>query len=46
MLRGKLEAARAKFTKAQALDPYNPRIANNILLLDSSYRFIQRSVDP
>ena len=46
MLRGKLEAARAKFMKAQALDPYNPRIANNILLLDSSYRFIQRSVDP
>ncbi len=46
MLRGKLEAARKKFVRAQALDPANPRIANNILLLDSSYRYIQRSVDP
>jgi Flp pilus assembly protein TadD len=46
MLRGKLEAARKKFTRAYALDPTNPRIANNLQLLDSSYRFIQRSVDP
>jgi len=46
MLRGKLEAARKKFVRAQALDPTNPRIANNLALLDSSYRFIQRSVDP
>jgi len=46
MLRGKLEAARKKFLKAYAADPTNPRIANNIQLLDSSFRFIQRSVDP
>ena len=46
MLRGKLESARKKFAKAYALDPSNPRIVNNLQLLDSSYRFIQRSVDP
>ncbi len=46
MLRGKLESARKKFLKAQALDPTNPKIANNLQLLDSSYRFIQRSADP
>lgn len=46
MLRGKLESARKKFQKAYALDPGNPKIANNLQLLDSSYRFIQRSVDP
>jgi Flp pilus assembly protein TadD len=46
MLRGKLESARKKFTKAYALDPTNPRIVNNLRLLDSSYRYIQRSVDP
>lgn len=46
MLRGKLEAARKKFLKAYAEDPTNPRIANNLQLLDSSYRYIQRSVDP
>jgi len=46
MLRGKLEAARVKFQKAYALDPANPKIANNLRLLDSSYRYIQRSVDP
>jgi len=46
MLRGKLEAARKKFLKAYAREPGNPRIANNLRLLDSSYRFVQRSVDP
>jgi Flp pilus assembly protein TadD len=46
MLRGKLEAARQKFLKAYSLDPSNPKIANNLRLLDSSYRYIQRSVDP
>ena len=46
MLRGKLEAARKKFLKAYAREPNNPKIANNLRLLDSSYRFIQRSVDP
>jgi Flp pilus assembly protein TadD len=46
MLRGKLESARKKFAKAYALDPSNPRIVNNLRLLDSSYRFVQRSVDP
>ncbi len=46
MLRGKLEFARKKFARAYALDPTNPRIVNNLRLLDSSYRYIQRSVDP
>jgi Tfp pilus assembly protein PilF len=46
MLRGKLESARKKFQRAYAMDPGNPKIANNLQLLDSSYRFIQRSVDP
>lgn len=46
MLRGKLEGARKKFLKAYAQDPTNPRIANNLQLLDSSYRYIQRAVDP
>jgi len=45
MLRGDFRAARKKFLKAYAREPNNPRIANNLRLLDSSYRFIQRSAD-
>ncbi len=36
MLRGNLKTARQKFTKAAAMDPANPTIQNNILLLDGS----------
>ena len=43
MLRGDFKAARKKFLKAYAREPDNPRIANNLRLLDSSYRFVQRS---
>ena len=46
MLRGKFEAARKNFLKAYTRDPANPRIANNLKLLDSSNRFVRRSVDP
>jgi Flp pilus assembly protein TadD len=42
MLRGNLVKARAKFVKAYELDPGNPLIANNLELLSSSHRFIQR----
>jgi Flp pilus assembly protein TadD len=42
MLRGDFKAARKKFLKAQARDPGNPRIVNNLRLLDSSTRFVQR----
>jgi Flp pilus assembly protein TadD len=43
MLRGDLAAARRKFLKAYEREPNNPTIANNLRLLDSSYRFIQRN---
>jgi Flp pilus assembly protein TadD len=46
MLRGDLVAARKKFLKAYEREPDNPMIINNLKLLDSSYRFIQRSADP
>jgi Flp pilus assembly protein TadD len=42
MLRGDLGKARAKFLKAYQLDPTNPTVINNISLLNSSYRFIER----
>jgi Flp pilus assembly protein TadD len=42
MLRGKLAAARAKFMEAYRREPDNPMILNNINLLNSSYRFIDR----
>lgn len=45
MLRGDLKAARAKFMKALARDPDNPKIVNNLHLLNASYRYIQRSAD-
>ena len=41
MLRGKLGLARKKLLKASAGDPSNPRIANNLRLLDASYAFIK-----
>jgi Flp pilus assembly protein TadD len=43
MLRGDLVAARAKFMKAYEREPNNPTIANNLRLLNSSSRFIQRN---
>jgi len=42
MLRGNLNAARRKFAKAYELDPTNPTIANNLVLLNGSRRFIER----
>ena len=43
MLRGNLSAARRKFAKAYELDPTNPTIANNLVLLNGSRRFIERT---
>jgi len=43
MLRGDLAKARAKFVKALEREPNNPTILNNLQLLNSSYRFVQRS---
>ena len=43
MLRGNLKEARLKFLKAYELDPGNPTIANNLELLNTSYRFVQRN---
>jgi len=43
MLRGDLVKARAKFLKALEREPNNPTILNNLQLLNSSSRFIQRS---
>jgi Flp pilus assembly protein TadD len=42
LLRGDLGKARAKFLKAYQLDPTNPTVINNIQLLNSSYRFVER----
>ena len=42
MLRGNFKAARKNFTKAYARDPGNPKIANNLRLLDGSQRFVNR----
>jgi Flp pilus assembly protein TadD len=46
MLRGDLVNARKKFAKAHDREPNNPTIANNLKLLNSSGRFIQREPDP
>ena len=46
MLRGDLTHARQTFLKAYQRDPNNPTIANNLRLLNSSERFIQRATDP
>jgi Flp pilus assembly protein TadD len=43
MLRGDLVSARRKFLKAYEREPYNPTIANNLQLLNSSAHFIQRA---
>jgi Flp pilus assembly protein TadD len=43
MLRGDLVNARRKFLQAYEREPTNPTIANNLQLLNSSSRFIQRS---
>jgi Flp pilus assembly protein TadD len=43
MLRGDLVNARRKFLQAYEREPNNPTIANNLQLLNSSSRFIQRS---
>jgi Flp pilus assembly protein TadD len=46
MLRGDLVKARRKFLQAYQREPNNPTIANNLQLLNSSSRFIQRSPAP
>ena len=46
MLRGDLPHARAKFLKAYEREPNNPTIINNIKLLNSSTRYIEREPDP
>ena len=43
MLRGNLKEARLKFLKAYELDPGNPTIANNLELLNTSYKYVQRT---
>ena len=42
MLRGNLKEARRSFLRAYDLDPGNPLVVNNLELLNSSYRYIQR----
>jgi tetratricopeptide (TPR) repeat protein len=46
MLRGDLVRARAKFLKAYELEPQNPIVVNNLALLNSSSRYIQRAPEP
>jgi len=43
MLRGNLKAARAKFNEALRRDPDNLTVANNLVLLDSSSKYISRA---
>jgi Flp pilus assembly protein TadD len=43
MLRGDLVMARKKFEQAWAREPGNPTIANNLQLLNASYRYVQRN---
>jgi Flp pilus assembly protein TadD len=45
MLRGNFKAARKNFMKAYARDPGNPRIVNNLQLLDGSQRHVRRPDD-
>jgi Flp pilus assembly protein TadD len=42
MLRGDSRKAKEKFRKAYQLEPNNPMIANNLQLLESSTRYIER----
>jgi Flp pilus assembly protein TadD len=43
MLRGDLVRARRKFEQAYKREPNNPRIANNLKLLNSSSRYVQHT---
>lgn len=43
MLRGDLHRAREYFMKAYQREPNNPMILNNLQLLESSYRFVDRT---
>jgi Flp pilus assembly protein TadD len=43
MLRGDLVRARRKFLKAYEREPNNPTVLNNLQLLNSSYKYIQRA---
>lgn len=43
MLRGNLKEARRKFLRAHELEPGNPTVANNLELLNNSYRIVQRA---
>jgi Flp pilus assembly protein TadD len=43
MLRGDMTRARERFLKAYEREPNNPTIVNNLQLLDSSSRFVQRA---
>jgi Flp pilus assembly protein TadD len=45
MLRGDLVKARRKLSQAQAREPDNLTVANNLNLLNSSYKYISRSSD-
>lgn len=46
MLRGDYVRARAKFLKAYQKDPDNPVILNNLALLNSSERSVERAPEP
>jgi Flp pilus assembly protein TadD len=46
MLRGDYVRARAKFLKAYDRDPGNPVIINNLALLDSSVKSVERAPEP
>jgi Flp pilus assembly protein TadD len=46
MLRGNYTRARERFLRASRIEPGNPTIINNLQLLDSSSRFVNRSPDP
>jgi Flp pilus assembly protein TadD len=43
MLRGDLVRARKKFLKAYEREPNNPTVLNNLQLLNSSYKYVQRA---
>jgi Flp pilus assembly protein TadD len=43
LLRCDLARARVQFQRAYQLDPTNRTVVNNLQLLNSSYRFIQRA---
>jgi Flp pilus assembly protein TadD len=46
MLRGDLQTARKKLSRAYELEPNNPAIRNNLKLLNSSGRYIRRDPNP